>query len=46
MKTFHPTAFLLGVFAATATTPETLAVVSHSLSKRNYDEWLNQQPGN
>ena len=32
------------VFAATAVTPESLSAVSLSLPKRNYDEWLNQQP--
>jgi hypothetical protein len=32
------------VFALTAITPATLSVVSLSLPKRNYDEWLNTQP--
>ena len=32
------------VFTLTAVTPESLSAVSLSLPKRNYDEWLNQQP--
>ena len=32
------------VFALTAITPATLSVVSLSVPKRNYDEWLNTQP--